>query len=748
MRALELDETALGYKTMKIVITPLHEDEVVLAHTMVTPVHEEPDGMIVAFASQYVVDQLRAANVLVEVLPSASDRQQQGYQMTGGSSLEAVTGPLPAAPIDVAIACDGPIQPGWTDELTDIGLTRVARGGGDKLTAHVPDDAAMQALAAIQWVIGLQPVATGPAPTPVRHLPIGGPEAPAADDLWDVAVSDAFEQGEVERWANDNGLAIVGSSERRVRLRVPPEAEGSLDQLGYPAERFSVPTFHNNLARELIGVPSMGVATAVAGLTLRGAGEIVGVADSGLDDTHEDFADRIVKVVPRARPTGTDDGHGHGTHVAGTILGSGKASGGLYTGIAPEASLYFQAIADEGLRLTGIPVDLRELFQQAWDAGARVHNNSWGSPVQGNYTGYADDVDEFVHAHPDMLIVISAGNDGSTKVDPNLPSRREAGRVQPLSIGSPATCKNGLVVGAARSSRSQGGYSQLTHAAVFPDRFMPMGSGSADVAVETVSGDTEQPAGFSSRGPCTDRRIKPDVLAPGTDIVSTRSSQAPDSHFWSLAKPGYAVMGGTSMAAPVVSGVAAIVRQYYRQVRLHDTPSAALLKATIINGTRTLTGGDAGGDVPNPDQGFGAIHVPNTLPSRPGMRLAFVDVGATQTEAFARTLARRRYTFETVSPGELRVCLAFTDPPARALQNDLDLVVELPITREKRLGNSALRDRLTAEDSENNVEIVRIADAPAGRWTVAIVCRNLLKGPQGFALVVTGQLKSDEVSRA
>src|SRR5215210_1840406 len=176
-----------------------------------------------------------------------------------------------------------------------------------------------------------------------------------------------------------------------------------------------------------------------------------------------------------------------------------------------------------------------------------------------------------------MLIVISAGDEGQSAnrlhSAPGFPDW--------LSIGSPASCKNALTVGASRSSRTSGGLSALTWRDAWPDNFPD-----PPIADETISGNPDGLAAFSSRGPCDDHRIKPDVVAPGTDIASARSSRAPLRRFWGPF-PGngsYAYMGGTSMAAPLVTGCAALVREYYRKSRNHQ-PSAALLKATLINST-------------------------------------------------------------------------------------------------------------------------------------------------------------------
>ncbi len=197
-------------------------------------------------------------------------------------------------------------------------------------------------------------------------------------------------------------------------------------------------------------------------------------------------------------------------------------------------------------------------------------------------------------------------------------------------------------------------------------------------------------AAFSSRGPCTDRRVKPDVVAPGTDILSAKSKLASLQRFWGPGpQPEYAYMGGTSMAAPLVAGCAALVREYFVTTRGHAKPSAALLKATLINSTKKLPGKDATADfdvVPNMHQGYGVIHMPFAYPNpvKPALRLEFVDDWQTPARSFAGTGERRRYEINVAAGTRFSICLVWTDAPGRALQNNLNLLVETPAAPESR----------------------------------------------------------------
>ncbi|MCH0541890.1 S8 family serine peptidase [Streptomyces sp. MUM 203J] len=557
---------------------------------------------------------------------------------------------------------------------------------------------------------------------------------------WDLVLDDAAARPGVREWLDRHAeerdaLTVEAEGGRRLRVRL---AAGSRLETAIPQlpgvmgmTEYVPPQLFNDVARVLLGVASPGGSGA--GLPFTGRDQIVAVADTGLDATHPDFAGRIVDTVALGRPGDPSDRHGHGTHVAGSVLGDGSASQGAVRGVAPEARLYFQSVMDAGGGLGGLPLSLEDLFEPAYQAGARIHNNSWGAPTEAAYTANSDDVDAFVRSRPDMLVVIAAGNNGTAAV--RLHSDR--GFVDWLSLGSPASSKNALTVGAARTSRTDGPTAGLTwgqwHSGVpFPD---------SPIADEPVCGDPEALAAFSSRGPCDDWRVKPDVVAPGTDILSTRASTAPEHSFWGLhPNSRYAFMGGTSMATPLVAGCAALVREFYVRER-RTRPSAALLKATLINGARTLTAADSAARDPHFHQGFGAVHLPSSLPhpGRPELSLEFVDTWETPERQFQRTGERVLFSVEAAAGTPLRVCLAYTDLPGRSLQNDLSLLMETP-DGTKLAGNGGLPNRLLRTDSTNNVEAVRIPDPAPGRYLLQVFARSLLKGPQDYALVVTGDL--------
>ncbi len=268
-------------------------------------------------------------------------------------------------------------------------------------------------------------------------------------------------------------------------------------------EEFIPHELFNDQATDIVHADSVWVTP---GLT--GAGQTVAVADTGLDlgvdDTtmHPDFQGRIVEGQALGRAT-WDDPDGHGTHVAGSVLGDGTASSSTYAGVAPEASLVLQSVLDADNGLGGIPADLRDLFSTAYDAGARIHTNSWGSNVNGVYTTDSWNVDRAAWDHPDLTILFAAGNNGK--------DRNRDGVVDPDSLSAPGTAKNCLTVAASENNRPTFSYIWGSTNYANP------------IATDLMANNTSGLAAWSSRGPTDDGRMKPDLTAPGTWLCSTRT---------------------------------------------------------------------------------------------------------------------------------------------------------------------------------------------------------------------------------
>lgn len=561
---------------------------------------------------------------------------------------------------------------------------------------------------------------------------------------------------EVLRWLETKRVTVLQAAGDRIRVilngQTSSEDIADLDQVAR-VDRYTEPELHNDHARELLGFGAP--ASGSAPWPFEGSGQVIGFADTGLDDQHPAFSapGKVACVVARGRPGNTSDPHGHGTHVAASALGADPTQP-LLQGVAPKASIFFQSVLDANGKLSGIPDPLTSLFSEAYVQNVRIHNNSWGSgggtsgAIPGTRSYYdlrAEEADDFVAKQRDMLLVFSAGNDGTG--NPLL--HASPGYVDWLSLSTTATAKNILTVGASRSDRSTGGWTALSHQTQWGSTRFP----NPPIATDTISGAPDSISGASSRGPCDNYRIKPDVVAPGTDIVSAMASTAPAANFWGSYTPAnYAYLGGTSMAAALVSGCAALVREYYMaQPSIGDGPSAALLKATLINSTYQLTGADAiadHADIPNYHQGFGRIHLPWAVPNplAPWLKLEFFDNWRNRASQLGATGDRARFAIDVDAGAPfLRLCFAYTDSAGSGLNNDLNLIVDPPpgpAGPVRLFGNDKAQGRLGQTDTLNNVEIVRIENPVAGRYRCAVLAKNILHGPQDFALVVTGTLKS------
>lgn len=641
----------------------------------------------------------------------------------------------------------GPLLEDWRRELASVSV-KLLEALPDNVYRTKLDPAQAQALRHLPFVTEVR--LFGKGETAVRRIPriaatdaVAGSATSVAMRTYDVLLQSAQELEPVQKWLDEHKVGIAGSGRTKIRIYLLDNSPllGQLQELPevMRVEEYVPPRLYNDHARVLLGIDRTASQPEGAILDQTGKGQIVAVADTGFDETHGDVpAQRIIKVVALGRKGDSSDPDGHGTHVAGSILGDGTASNGLIRGTAPAAKLFFQSILDGDGGLGGLPLQLQDLFEQAYESDARIHNNSWGARTRGTYTANAIEVDDFVAQRRDMLILIAAGNEGTAAP----PQQTAPGFVGWVSLSSPGTAKNALTVGASRSDRTSGGYSALTYGSAWPTEFP-----NKPIAECKVSGDPQGMAAYSSRGPCDDYRIKPDVVAPGTDIASMKSAIAPFSHYWGPVpgQPKYAFDGGTSMATPLTAGCAALIRQYYVEQR-RTNPSAALLKATLINSTQWLTAADSVADnpkLPNYHQGFGRISMACAIPNKsdPALALEFYDNWQDKASYFVRTGQRAQFSFSIESGHELRLCMAYTDLAARSLQNNLNLALVHVNSDKKWLGNENLPMNLGIPDSINNVEVIRLEAPERGQYVVQVSASNLLQSDPGqdFALVVTGK---------
>lgn len=426
---------------------------------------------------------------------------------------------------------------------------------------------------------------------------------------------------------------------------------------------------YNDRIREVSGINRFNSSLHSAGESiLTGADQCVGIADTGVDTSHEAFKSKVAKTWYVNGEENDDDGHG--THVAGTILGAPVKGweGHDVTGMAPSARLSVQGGIFRSKNLLAT-----ELFDQAYStpgATCRIHNNSWGfsidlsSPVQAPYTtADAERVDEWALAHPDFLIVYAAGNDGLERTPTGA------------QVGAWGVAKNVLTVGATFTDRP------------YRDDF------AADYSIVTPQTKRGKVTSFSSRGPVIKTlRTKPDVVAPGVGILSSRAthpSAVREQAKWPAKfgqplggfKPGDKTIfcSGTSMAAPAVSGYAALLREALVKWQNVSSPLAPLMKALIINGTDDL-------QLDKTIQGYGEVNMSKVL-SPVQQKVADIDAGKASSGHAQGTAVKGDVTtksFKTIVPKasstgksvNLQVTFVYHDLQGAEIQNRMSLLVE------------------------------------------------------------------------
>jgi hypothetical protein len=667
--------------------------------------------------------------------------------------------PLPPGSHHYIVQFVGPIQRAWTAGVAKTGARIVAPHQRFSVIAEATakQAGAVSALSYVRWV-GHLPYSARLTPNVLldwKEPPRNAPRTRVLPETFTVQFFTPDQAARAKRAVGAAGFAVIEDGAQAGVLVVAPKAgvKGKLavaiDALSrvhgvQRVARRTLPRISNDQAAVVMGTANS-LGTAPPALGLSGQGEIIGICDTGLDNgdpatIHPDFTGRVraIKSYPVSASmakavtnVGADDGpsdvdSGHGTHTSGSILSSGVSStnlpgiAGPVRGLAYRAQLVMQAVEQfckwkpgqapqdgSPYALAGLPAVLTPLFQWSYSQGARIHSNSWGGGEPQTYNSYCRQIDKFVWDKPDFCILFAAGNDGNDN-DGN-------GQIDLGSVTPPGTAKNCITVGASTNNRPN---IKETNGDLWGPPAVPTGGLAAP--------GPDAMAPFSSRGPTHDNRIKPDVVAPGTYVLSTRSRKL-GPKTWGYGRYGtsslYMFDCGTSMATPLTAGAVGVLREYLRTRAGVASPSAALLKAALIVGAQPLIG-----FAPPPDnnQGFGRVNLDAVLAPLSPTKATFVDGPKLSTGQLNETVLR---VVEADKP--LRVVLAYSDYPGPALVNNLNLVVRGPdgsvTTGNTSLGGAKL-------DSANNVEVVTIPHAAAGDWRVQVVAANVVQGPQAFAL--------------
>jgi len=438
----------------------------------------------------------------------------------------------------------------------------------------------------------------------------------------------------------------------------------------------------------------------------------------------------------------TDKLNGHGTHIAGSIVGRRAQNGrdesnGLADGIARDAKIAFYDMGNSFTGRMSIPPNQKDIFEKGRIAGAHLHSVSWGSPTN-VYGPYDYQFDKYLYENDDFMIFVAAGNEGAGCPKANCRNYKELNYDISHTVFSPAVAKNVVSVGASNNE------------------------GNSKTAWYLKESDNV--AFFSARGPTADGRSKPDIIAPGYSVLSAGARPSmegecdPDSsHVFNFRTVdndptvGLSMKYGTSMSAPLATGAAALIRQYFEEgwypngkKTAQDAiePSGSLVKAVLLNGGRAMN------QVQNflkytytqeydQAQNFGMISLIDSL--------SIAGKNELITKIFDREEIKNgvtdSYTFlidnaSCDSNIELSATLVWAEPGATpgcmaCTLNDLDLEFV-------KGGKNYYPNGLNKKDGINNAERIRIHTTDGEQVTIQIIGHNIITPTQKYSLAVTG----------
>ncbi|KXJ85350.1 peptidase S8/S53 domain-containing protein, partial [Microdochium bolleyi] len=555
----------------------------------------------------------------------------------------------------------------------------------------------------------------------------------------------------------EDDLSVSGN---KMRFVMHQDRLSDLAKLDYVnrIEQVHKANLANDKARSTLLLMAGDGGLSVTSSTYEGNGQTICVADTGLDmgwlETeggrisavqHPAFEGRVKRIDSIWPGDDGKDIHGHGTHVCASICGSGtykdeQLGNVAIRGTAPAAEIIMQSLMEPHKTIAGrkyltIPNDvIGKLFQHVYEEGVRIHSNSWtyewkDKDGQVDYNGEATMIDSYIYGvpafklatpgdataqpHEDFVVLMAAGNEGRKSANPDSKSQ----------IGAGAAAKNIITVGASGSTRPNDDWAYVAG----EKRTL---SGINDTAIFSSRGPTKPPVlvdGLKVSG-----RIKPDVVAPGVAILSAASRALIFNNVRTQHGPSndkdWLFQSGTSMSTPLVAGCVALLREALADIHGKTSPSAALIKALLVNGAVNFSNKEGPGLGYDYEQGFGRVVVDSSVAMiRNG---TFVDGGGARSQKWDSGEIQ-----VPASLGRCRLVATFTypDAPGGALQNSMNLVVQSG--GEARHGNMG-RNGDGAFDNINNVEKVLWDNVPGSTFRVVVQVHNNFRPrvPASFAV--------------
>ena len=385
-------------KKYRVIAHGMHEAEIAKAKS-VMPTGQATEAFVTGVADQAQIDEMHRGGLVVQKVAEVDDQNVpvDARAETPGAGTRTISGqfrsrtisrtleraPGAAAEVDLSrpnvylIQIKGPLLPDYRQRLEALGVKLMEGYRNDFYSAFLTPQQ-VGSVGGLGFVATVQLFNSGEsAPSAGAAFESLSPEAPASGVrrmlTYDVRLHRAEDLAKVKGWLDQQHVAVAGASGRKIRIYLLEDAPVFSDLVGLPeverCEEYIEPKLFNDRARLLMRIDSN---PAGAAFPFDGAGEIVAVADTGIDDQHPDFAGRLAPPIALGRPGRSDDPNGHGTHVAGSVLGDGKASNGRPQGRGAGSEAFFSVAARQRRRPRRTSARSRRVVR-AGLSGRRAH---------------------------------------------------------------------------------------------------------------------------------------------------------------------------------------------------------------------------------------------------------------------------------------------------------------------------------------------------------------------------------------